>query len=470
MKNVLKYMKAKTIIALSILCWVVSPAYSQEIYNLEKCKQLALENNVNAKNSQLSVEMAEQAKKEAFTNYFPSVSATGMGFVASKPMMSMEMDIASMAAPMMAELSPIISAMASMLPAGTTMPSMGTDPVKVEAMKNGIVGGVMAAQPLFAGGQIVNGNKLAKEGIAISKLQQKMSDDEVLLETEQYYWQIVSLKGKIKTIEEAEIMLQRIHKDVSVTVEAGLTTRNDLLRVELERNKLESGKLKATNGLSLLKMLLGQHIGVPSDDFDIETPSFGHIPSPLDVCVIHSEALTNRTEYQLLDKSVRVAELQVKMKRGEQMPTVAVGAGYNYFKMDHDRPMGMDDHFGMAFASVSIPLTGWWGGSHAVKKKKMEVRYAENSRQQQSEMLLLQMQQLWNELNETYQQVLIAEKSIEAARENLRLNNDFYQNGVVILSELLDAQNLLQQSSDQYTEAVTDYQTMLTKYRQATGR
>lgn len=74
-------------------------------------------------------------------------------------------------------------------------------------------------------------------------------------------------------------------------------------------------------------------------------------------------------------------------------------------------------------------------------------------------MMLVEIEVKWNDLQEAYQQVLLSEKSIESSTENLRLNNDYYKAGTVSLSDLLDAQSLMQQSHDQYAEACTAYQT-----------
>jgi outer membrane protein TolC len=63
-------------------------AFSQETYSLERCKELALENNSKIKNAKLSVEAAEQQKKEAFTKYFPDISAIGFGTIFSEPLMT----------------------------------------------------------------------------------------------------------------------------------------------------------------------------------------------------------------------------------------------------------------------------------------------------------------------------------------------------------------------------------------------
>jgi outer membrane protein TolC len=180
--------------------------HAQQTYTLEQCKELALRNNMQAKNAELSIEIAAQQKKEAFTNYFPSVSAMGAGFLFDKALLNTEVET------------------------GYPAPN---DKAQVDMMKNGLIGGVVAMQPVFAGGQIVNGNRLAKAGVEISNLQQEMTENEVLLTTERYFWQLVSLKEKMKTIENSETMLNRILSDVKVSVDAGLTTRNDLLRVEL---------------------------------------------------------------------------------------------------------------------------------------------------------------------------------------------------------------------------------------------
>ena len=51
--------------------------------------------------------------------------------------------------------------------------------------------------PLFTGGQIVNGNKLAKVNIQVNRLQYNQSENEVKLTTENYYWQVVMLKREV---------------------------------------------------------------------------------------------------------------------------------------------------------------------------------------------------------------------------------------------------------------------------------
>ena len=425
----------RTIIIILSACLLSISVHAQEIFSLEKCKELALTNNTKTLNSQLSLDAAEQGKKEALTKYFPSVSATGMGFAASDPMMEMASEHGSMG-----------------------------------MLEKGIIGAVSATQPIYAGGQIVAGNKLAKLGVEAAELQKTMCEDEILLNVEQYYWQIISLEEKTKTIAEAESLLNRVHTDVKNAMDAGLVNRNDLLKVELKQNELESGKLKLANGLKLSKTVLAQFIGVSPDDFEIDKLLIENVSLVLVSGVDHQSALYQRAEYQLLDKNIEANELQVKMETGKLLPTVAVGAGWNYINFDSGSPLATEKNFGMIFATVSVPLTDWWGGSKAVKKQKIQVQIAQNNKRNAEEMLLIQMQLLHNDVEEAVQQVQLADKSIVSALENVRLNSDYYEAGTGLLTDLLDAQNALQQARDQRTEAVTAYCMKMARYRQATGR
>ncbi|MDR0620248.1 MAG: TolC family protein [Bacteroidales bacterium] len=459
-------MKVLKIIAISALYLTFNTLWGQGslILTLEQCRELALKNNEKIKNAEISVEIARQQKKEAFTKFFPSVSGSGLGFMSDKPVMSMDMDMSAMMQPMMESLTPtMIWLMQQGAPLDVQALQSAMQPQKIEMPRNGMLASVSATQPLFAGGQIVTGNRLAKAGIEVRQLQKQMTENEVLLAAEQCFWQLVSLKEKMKTIENSDSLLSRILSDVKVAVSAGLTTRNDILRVELEQNKLQSGKLKAENGLKMLKMVLAHKIGLPADSFDIQQPVITEMPP---VETHNHTSLQNRLEYKLLEKSTNIAKMQVNMEISKNLPTVAIGAGYNYMNFDMHKDKEMKNNYAMLFANVSIPITDWWAGSHAIKRKKLELQQVENTKRESSELLQQQMQNIQNELNETYSQALIAKKLISSAEENLKISKDNYNAGITTLSDLLEAQNILQQAQDGYTEAFTEYFMKLAQWRQ----
>ena len=459
-------MKKILSLCLCFVCCGIITAQSQ--YTLEQIIDSALQKNIAIRNAQLGIDAAQQQRKEAFTKYFPNISGTGLWFNANKGMAEMNMNLSEQISPEMGAV------LAQSLPVEAL--AALSNPISISMMKNGTIASVMAVQPVFAGGQIINGNKLAKVGEEVSRLQYQLSENEVVKTAEQYFWQVVSLQEKMKTVETVEALLTDVAKDVDVAVRAGVAMRNDLLQVQLRQNDIASQKLKLQNGLSLVRMLLAQYCGLKSAENlelrveSVERPtglqrsadSSASVNSSL--FTFHS-SLNNLPEYQLLQKQVEAATLQKKMEVGKSLPTVGVGAGYNYHNL-----LDNDHAFGMVFATVSVPISDWWGGSHAIKRKKIEQQKAQEQLEDHAELLKIRMQKAWNDVEEARQQLTIAQRSIEQAEENLRLNRNYYQAGTSKMSDLLEAQMLYQQARDSQTDAMANYQNKLLEYRQATGQ
>ena len=444
--------KILSIIALS--CTITASA---QTYTLQQLKDSALQNNIAIRNAKRSIDAAQQQRKEAFTKYFPTVSGTGLWFNADKGMAKTELNLSE-------QISPELGmALAQSLPA-EALAALG-NPISISMMKNGTIAGVTAVQPIFAGGQIINGNKLAKVGEDVSRLQLQLSENEVEKQTEQYYWQLISLQEKMKTIEAVEALLADIYKDVDVAVRAGVAMRNDLLQVQLRQNDVESQKVKLNNGIGIVRLLLAQYCGLNNEQFIVESTEITDGSSQQVIKQNCDQALLGTAEYQLLNKQIEATKLQRKMEIGKNLPTIGVGAGYNYHNL-----LDNDHTFGMVFASVSIPISDWWGGSHAVKRKKIAQQQAEEQLVDNSQLLKIRMQNAWNNVEEARQQLQIAQRSIEQAEENLRLNRDYYKAGTSKMSDLLEAQLFYQQSLDRRTDAFSDYQNKLLEYRQATGQ
>lgn len=430
----------KTLIQLFLVAGMLCacPAGAQPL-TLEQCRASAVEHNRTLRDSRFDFEAARQDRRQAFTNYFPQISASGGAFQAQHGLVQADF--------------------------GLTIPQMGTMEMPLSLVKRGVFGGVMAVQPLFAGLKIVNGNKLARVGEEVGALQVRKTEAEVREQTDTYFWQIVSLKEKLRTIEAVERQLDEIHRQVALSVDAGLVTTNDLLRVELRQQEVASNRLKVENGLKVARLLLAHHIGVDWPGFDIAAENFAEPEAPGVYYVSVEEALDRRAEYQLAEKNVEAQRYQKRIERGKHLPTVGVGAGYLYYNMtDKD----VDD--GLVFAQVSVPISDWWGGSHALKNARIREQQAENDRLQAREMLSVEIEKTWSEVQEAYAQIQLARRSVDSATENLRENRSFYEAGTAPLTDLLDAETLYTQSRDNFTSACAAYRTSLARYLRVTGR
>ncbi|MGE5365328.1 MAG: TolC family protein [Bacteroidota bacterium] len=432
-----------------------SATFAQKSLSLGECKTLAVQNNSQSKNSRLEIQAASETKKSAFTNYFPHISASGLFFRASENMMEMKTK-------------------------GGNLPVYDGNPVNLMTptqfayfpssvtglLKKGDMAFVNIAQPVYAGGRIVNGNKLAALGEEVSTLKSRQTRDEILRKTEEQYWLVVSLDEKYNTILKYEELLRKLLNQVDDAYNNGIVTRNDLLKVRLKLSEVLLNKSKLNNGREIAAMAFCQYIGIVYDSSLVLKDDFEVKNIPQSYYIDHSEALKLRSEYRLLEKSVEAEKLLTKMKLGEYLPQVSVGVSGVYQKFDE----GDKQTLGMVFGNISVPISDWWGGSHSLQEREIREEMAQNDFQNNSELLTLQMQKSWQDLNDAYKQYLLSEEAKSQAEENLRVNDDSYKNGMVNVSDLLDAQALYQQSKEQLTEARTGFRIKIMNYLIATGR
>ncbi|MHB9141941.1 MAG: TolC family protein [Paludibacter sp.] len=450
----------KTILKISLIILLSGFArYSnaQTKLSLEQSKELAIKNNIQLKNGNLELEASKQVKKAAFTNYFPKVSATGMAFRFNDPLINYNMPGGNL---------PVYDGNPANLATATQVAYFPG--ISLSLLDKATVGAITAVQPVFAGGRIITGNKLAQLGIDVNKGRLVLTKNEVLLKTEEQYWLIVSLNEKMKTLHMVELLLDTIYNQANNAYQAGLINRNDVMKVTLKQSELYINRIKLENGINLATMAFCQHIGIPYDSTTVLTDTLAITKTPVEVYLNASEALTNREEYKLLKQSVKAEELQTRLKLGEFLPEVGIGAGALLY--DYDFSNNKSTTNTMVFASVKIPISDWWGASHTLKERKFKEQIARNNCTNNEELLKLQIQKTWNELDEAYKQIEVANQTIKQAEENLRINSDNYKGGIVNISDMLEAQTILQQARDLLTDARTNYEVKLVSYIQVTGR
>lgn len=403
------------------------------VYSLERCISLALENNRKAVTSRNNIEIAATMKKEAFTKYFPEISAAGVAFWANHDIIQYNI----------------------------------LDIIELGIIKNGKMAGVQALQPVFMGGQIVNGNRLAEVGEEVARLRSEQTEDELRLTTETMYWKLSTLQSTRQTLIEAITTLDSLSHEVGAAVEAGVLLNNELLKVKLRRNSYEADLIDLDNGIQLMKMLLGQYAGLGTDgniNIQADVPSTVP-PFPSDLYLASGDALPQTVGYKLLNKNIEAKKLEKKMTVGSNLPSVAVGAGWYY----HDL-FDQNHNFGSIQIGVEIPISGWWGGAYAMKRKDMEIANARIELEDLSEELQILMQDKWNNLTSAHRKMEIEAEGIAESRENMRLNRLYFEAGLSTVADFLEAQTQLRQATDRYTEAYGNFMTARAAYLIATGR
>jgi len=440
MKNIILY------IILGLIL-VSVPLRAQNI-KLDSAKVLALENNKRIKDAQFKLKASEKVKESAFTNYFPKVEASGFALRSSDYLLDIQTPEMNL---------PVYDGNPANLPNATQFAYVPS--LSIQSLDYVNTAMITATLPIYVGGRIRNGNNLAQLGVEINQDLLNLSTDQVLTITEEYYWKLVALKEKKITLHNYENLLLRLQKEVQDYYDAGLINKSDLLKVKLELNKIEVNKLKLDNGIEMLKMVFCQHIGITyNQSFNVNDSIVSILP-PESFFITTDKALENRNEYKMLNKAIESEELQKKMARGEYLPQLAVGASGMYLDA-----FEQNNSYGLAFATLSIPISDWWGGSKKLQEQDIKIEIAQNNLEDKSELLQLQMTKAYKDLLISYKEIEIAKKSLQQSLEYQKELEDTFDAGITNTSDLLEARALAQQAKDNLIDAKSNYKIKAANY------
>ena len=448
---VIKNNAMRKVVVLICSIWLSLPLLAQQRLSVQDCIDMALENNIELKNSQLEIDKARATKNEARAEYFPTVSAQALAFDALNPMLTFGIDDIDNA--QVRQLLHTLYAEYGV--------NMGLDK-EYSFIQNGVVLNAMATEPIYAGGRIRNGNKLAKLGIEAAEYQSKVKEDEVRLQTETLYWQIVALQEKRSTLDQLDRLLDTLDKDLNGAIEAGLAMPTDQYKLKVKQNESQLNRKKVDDGITLLKMALAQTIGADWQTMEL-SDTLGLETNPSTLFRDASEAVASRNESHLLDLSIKAENLKKKMTIGAALPSLMVGGSASYHTiLENTKPNAM------VFAMLQIPITDWHKTTYKLKKHDLDAETAANTRRDLTEKMEMQTNQAWFNLEQSWLRITMAQTALSDAEANLKITEDYYEAGLVALSDVLEAQTMLKQSRDELTDSRVEYRINLVNYNRLT--
>jgi len=430
--------------------------YAQRILNLDSCRALALTNNKELRIGQEKINAAHYQRKAAFTNYLPKIDVMGTYMHTQKEISLLSDDqkqsishigtSTSAALKEMAANNPILSTLLPALqPLEGGLNSMGqglVDALRTDT-RNLYAGTATLTQPLFMGGKIIAYNKITKYAEQLARSQHATGMQEVILNTDQAYWQVISLTNKKKLAESFLKLVQKLDEDVDKMVAEGVATKADGLSVKVKVNEAEMTLTQVDNGLSLSKMLLCQLCGLPLDtDLQLADQDMENLALPATYTESNIDlALANREELKSLELASKIYQQKVNVARSEFLPTVGLTA--NYLVSNPSLLNGFENKFrGMwgIGVVVKIPVFHWGEGIYKVKAAKAEANIARYQLEDVKEKVELQVTQSSYKVNEAAKRLAMAEKNMEKAEENLRYATLGFKEGVIPTSNVLEAQ------------------------------
>lgn len=403
--------------------------WSQETLKLSliQCRDMAIKYSEELKKSKNTLKQAELDRKIATTAMLPSLDGSAMGVY--------------------------------MLP---DIDMMGTE----LQMRGSYMAGITLTQPIYAGGKIISGKKLAKIGQETAKEEVRKTLVQVIADTDNAYWTYVAVLRKVKMLKAYYAQIDTLYQQTDLSVREGMAIENELLRIASKRSEIEYQLQKAKNGAYLCRLSIRRltgtdyNVGIEPTDTNIVVTAPGLLDSDI----------TERPELKLLEKQIEAKSQEIKSVRADYLPTIGLSIGYSYLgnlKMkgistsEDGTSIPFSKTYGdgqaMAMLSVSIPIFHWGEGAKKVRRAKIDLKNAELDFNKNKRLMDIEAQQAAHNLQDGYRMIITAETALNQATENLRVMKKRYDASMSPLTDLLDAQTLWQQAESNLIEAQTQY-------------
>ncbi len=329
------------------------------------------------------------------------------------------------------------------------------------------------ALPIWTGGRISGQIDAAEQGRAAAGEDLRAGRADLVLETKTAYWSLVTARESARVLQESIRAFDAHLADARNRERFGMAARNEVLAVQVERDRVELDRLRAEAAADGAEANLHRLLDLPpvARVEPAEPLEASLAPAP-DVEALVAEAEAGRAERKALAARVAAAEAITGAERGARLPQVALTSGYTYANPNRDIVPATTDWKDTWDVGVGLSWSVFDGGKRSANAARARAQ-ADAVREQLRELdggIRLEVTQRALELRTAEARLAVAGRSVESAAESHRVAGDRYREGVIPSSELLDAEVAHERAALARTEATAALRLATAGLDRAVGR
>lgn len=301
--------------------------------------------------------------------------------------------------------------------------------------------------------------KLARRMETLGELNLQQKKEEIIFQVSQLYYLCQTTNEQIMQLEATLEKMERLLDIVRLQNEQGIIRKVDYSRISVNKNNLQT-QVDNLNQLYIQQLgLLKYLIGLPVETEIVLSDSLAFLPA---VFFNGSSDLTNRTELQLLDKKIEMAELNRKINKQAYLPTLAGFGIYMQGQSKEFEPFNGDKFYriGVVGIRMTIPIFDGFEKRSKTRQYDLELKQLQNTRENMVDYFSKEYADAIIQYNNSYSAVIRQEENIKLAEETYDVTLQGYRQQVVPLSDLLMSESGL-------TEARLSYYNVLMQLKNA---
>lgn len=409
-------------------------AQEAKTLSLKDAINYALENKADAKKAKLSVENSEHLIGEVRSRALPQISAQGnLMYNAILQEMAMPGEIVG-------------------LPGQTLLVAFG--------QKWTAIGGIHLSQNLFDY-SVFTGLKAAKTTREFYKVNEQLTQEQVIEAVSKSYYQIFITKQKLETVNETLENTAKVQNTVQGLFDNGLAKKVDLDRIKVTVVNLKSSKQQLENAVKLqenaLKFLIGMQIENP---ITLVEERIEIVP-----VLLENPNVKQLSQYQALEVQKQLLIYNKESFKAGYYPTLSLTGNYSYQGLGEKFPFSgakpADGLFWTDYATIglnlNIPIFSGFRTRSQVRQAQNQLDVLEVDMQETVQALNLAFENAKMQINNSVITIENQKENVKLAQEVLDNTNNNYINGLATLTDLIEAENALADAKNNLSNALLEY-------------
>lgn len=332
---------------------------------------------------------------------------------------------------------------------------------------------VSLQQPLFTGFRISNSIDGAEKGAEAASLDNANDRADMVLSITSAYWSLYQARELERFAGENVGRLEKYLADANKLMQAGLATRNDVLKIEVQLSNARLARIDAANDARLaamnLNVLLSRPVDMPVDLLSQPADGAGMPRAATDT--LTRTALQHRPDLQAWRTRVEALRAGVGAARAGWWPQLALSGNYVYARPNSRIFPTKDEFKGTWDVGVVLSMDLWNWGQTARQTEAAEaaVRQQEALAAQMEDVVSLEVNRAALQIDRARQRADVAAVIVGQAEEQSRTTEQRFKTGLATATDLLDAEVSLQQARTTQTGARVEWAIAQARLQRALG-
>jgi len=332
---------------------------------------------------------------------------------------------------------------------------------------------VAAQHPLFTGFRLDATKEIASRNVDASTQDYAKDRADLVYNIKVAYWALFRARELKKLADDNVAQIQAHLTDVKNLEDQGLATTNDMLAAEVQLSNGLLGQVDANNNVQLAQVALDNTLGIPlSTEVTIASPVAESVRQFAGLDTLVRDGLDARPEIKGMEARVQAADAGVTLARAGWWPQIALTGNYYYanpnIRLQPAQAIWKDTWD--VGVSVSLDIWNWGTTLHQTDEAQAQLAQAREAYGQTQDAVTLDITQAYLTLKQARERVAVSKQALARAEENHRVTTQRYKEGLVLNSEMIDAQYSLTSARTTYTQSLVDFELAQARLAKSIGR